>query len=73
MKKVDVMPQSSKVRYPWDDILDGSVWLLDPVAEFGSKTVESFRTQAHTAARYRGLKATVRVKPEGVYVQAVPR
>lgn len=73
---VDELPPlgGGEPKYPWDQWLDGQVWLLDPAVDFppGVKT-HGFRSAAANAARGRGLRVAIRVRPEGVYLQAVER
>ena len=71
MRKVDELPQSTGYKYPWDELLDGSIWLIDPVEEFGAVSIESFRDYAYKKASQEGLSVHVIERDDGVYVQAV--
>lgn len=62
--------------HPWDDWLDGNVHVLQKGLHFqGHHT--SFVTQAHRAARQRGLKVQTRTRGDGTFrevaLKASPR
>ena len=71
MRKVDELPQQTGYKYPWHELFDGSVWLIDPVGEFGAKSIEAFRAGAYDRAAKQGLSVHVLERDDGVYVQAV--
>ena len=73
MKKVDELPQQTGYKYPWHQLFDGSVWLVDPVADFGATSVESFTASARDRAAKEGMSVHVLVRDDGVYFQAVPK
>ncbi len=73
MKKVDELPQQGGYKYPWDELFDGSVWLVDPVEDFGAVSIESFRAYAYKKGAEQGLAVHVLVRDDGVYVQAVKK
>lgn len=72
---VEELPAGGQVRpelHPWRDWFDGRVWLLEAGVDF-SIDPESMRRQVGPAARRHGVTATTRVRPEGIYIQAVKR
>ena len=70
---VEALPESKRSsRHPWDEWLDGQVRLLEPGTDFASK-VSSFQAIAFQTAKRRGLGLKIRVRPEGVYIQAVEK
>ncbi len=73
MKKVDELPQSTGYKYPWHELFDGSIWLIDPVEEFGATSVEAFRAGAYDRAAKQDMTVHVLERDDGVYVQAVPK
>ncbi len=73
MKKVDELPVKTGSKYPWHKLLDGSIWLVDPVEEFGAVTIEHFRAAAYDQASKHHISIHVYLRDEGVYVQAVPK
>lgn len=60
-------------KYPWDDWLDGSVWLLRRGEDF-STSILSFRATASTMAKRSGKKLRSRAvsdeNGEGLAIQA---
>ena len=73
MRKVDELPQQTGYKYPWHELFDGSIWLVDPVTDFGAKSIEAFRAGAYDRAAAQGLSVHVLERADGVYVQAVPK
>lgn len=58
-------------KYPWEDWADGQVRLVN-LDEISCKPA-SFRAMAVTAFNARGMRCRARIRPEGIYLQAVPR
>ena len=73
MKKVDKLPQRTGYKYPWHELFDGSIWLVDPVADFGATSVVHFREAAYKRASKEGVSVHVFERDDGVYVQAVKK
>jgi hypothetical protein len=57
-------------KYPWDEWLNGKVWLLVPGTDF-DLSITSMQSSVTNAARSRGIKITMRKREEGLYIQAV--
>ena len=73
MKKVDELPEQTGYKYPWHELFDGSVWLVDPVDDFSAMSVEHFRAAAYKRASKEGVSVHVLERDDGVYVQAYPK
>lgn len=56
--------------YPWHDWLDGSTWLLTPGEDF-KQPVPAFRTLAYRIAKENEYRLRTRLRPEGLYIQAL--
>ena len=74
MKKVTTIPppEYDRLRDPWlDDLLNGDLFQLDP-SDWAEryKTSRSAASAIHAAAVKRGIKATIAVRGETLYVQA---
>jgi len=69
MKIVDSIP--GRQYYPWGEWFDGKVRLLEPGVDFTCEPV-GMRSAAYSAAKKAGIKVVARVRPEGVYVHALP-
>lgn len=78
MRKVSELPTPRKgaksttaVRYDWDAIFDGDV--IEMVAgEDIPGSLETWRRNAYVAAKRRGLRATILISGDRVYIRAVP-
>ena len=73
MKQVTQIPppEYGTLRDPWlDELLDGKLWQLDE-ADWRAryKTSRSAASAIHAAAIKRGIKATVAVRGETLYVR----
>lgn len=71
-QRVSELPPANagrKAIYPWDEWLDGSVWLLKQGEDFQT-SVNAFRATAHVAGKRRGVKVATRKRDEGLYIQA---
>lgn len=66
--KVESVPSRHTV-YPWDQWLDGGIWQLSEVEIKGG--IRLFRTAIYTAAKRRGLKVTVNVRGDNIYIQSI--
>ena len=55
MKRFD-FPTSRRMRYPWDDWLDGQIWELERGKDF-VVGLDQMRKNAYNAAWSRGLRA----------------
>jgi hypothetical protein len=62
--------RDGKSKYPWDQWLDGRVWLLEKGEDFRI-SVPSMQSSVTNAARARGLKVKMRARPEGLYIQCL--
>jgi hypothetical protein len=58
-RKLDSFPNAPGSRYPWDEWLDGSVWLLSHGEDYTAKTA-TFRSIASTQAKKRGGRIRTR-------------
>lgn len=58
-----------KIRYPWDQWLDGDVWELTPGKDF-TISVASFRSGAFYNAKIRGMKIRTARKDDKLIIQA---
>jgi hypothetical protein len=65
-RTVDAFPQSPGAvrRYPWDQYMDGRVWILVPGEDFTAKPA-TFRTMATQQALKRGGRIRMRAVKEG--------
>ena len=56
--------------YPWEDWLDGGVWMLKPGEDF-TIPAKSLRNMAFQAGYRRSVNITTRIAEDGtVYIQA---
>lgn len=55
--------------YPWDDWMNGQVWLIDN-DDISHTNADSFILRAWHAAKRRGMRVKTRKRAEGVYIQA---
>lgn len=70
-KIISEMPEVPKTKYPWDEWFDGQTRLLEPGVDFHVRP-DAFRSGAYARAKVAGLKVTVLLRSEGVYLQAHP-
>ena len=56
-------------RYPWDEWLDGGIWLLKPGEDFSCQPA-NFRSLAFTQARARNLSLRTLTTADGFVLQA---
>ena len=69
MEKLDAFPSlPSRSQYPWDQLMDGSVWKLMRGADFGGKPT-TFIASARGQAKRRGGTLKTRTVEDGVVVQ----
>jgi hypothetical protein len=69
MEKLDAFPvHPTQSRYPWDQLLDGSVWKVNPGTDFGGKP-KSFVHSARAQARRRGGTVRTRLIEDDVVLQ----
>lgn len=54
--------------YPWDKWFNGRIWKLKQGEDFSAMF---FQSQAHTAARTRGVKLKTRMVDGDLYIQAL--
>lgn len=66
--KASRTPKDSK--YPWIEWLDGSVRLFTP-EDFGDRKPEAWAASLRNGATLRDHRVKIRVREEGVYMQAV--
>jgi len=59
-------------KYPWDEWLDGSIWLLTRGLDF-AVTVENFRAVAFAAAKRNGLALRTTRDGDHLAIQARPK
>lgn len=60
-KRLDAFPDGpTRDKYPWDEWLDGSVWLLRKGEDYGI-TTPSMRAAASRAAKAAGKKVRSRI------------
>lgn len=75
MKQVKEIPPQDydSLRDPWlGELLNGNLYLLEPADwQARYKTIRSAASAIHAAAIKRSVKATVAVRGETLYVQAV--
>ena len=70
MKKIEAMPRRRGAKpYPFDDLLNGAVWEIDPKKEFGTSP-SAFSSAVYEQARRRGMKAHIATREGIVYVTA---
>lgn len=73
---VDEIPKASREgktsKYPWDEWLDGQVRLFTETEDFKDRKPEAWAASLRNGASQRGTKVKIRVRPEGVYLQALP-
>jgi hypothetical protein len=74
MRTVAEMPYNSRGRRSkYDQFMDGQTWLIEPGDFPTVKSLEVLRSMIVGHAQRRGLLAQTTIKPEGLYVTAVPR
>ena len=67
----DITFGGGRTKYPWDEWLDGDMWVLEQDEDFPGTKIDQFRKGASEAARARGLKLrTSRLGPTTIVVQA---
>jgi hypothetical protein len=75
-EKIDTWPLGNKPRrekYPWDDWLDGGVWVLTSPKDFRCK-MTSMRDRCYRQAWSRGLNLrTMTTGKKKLIIQALPR
>jgi hypothetical protein len=72
MERLDEFPSlPSQSRYPWDQLMDGSVWKLSPGADFGGRS-RTFIAAARAQAKQRGGTLKTRQIQDDVVVQFRP-
>jgi hypothetical protein len=60
-------------KYPWDEWLDGRMWILEPGVDFDGN-VHNMRNAAYFVAKYRNLRVRVATPADGtVHVQCLGR
>ena len=60
-----------QAKYPWDEWLDGDMWVLERNEDFPSSTLDSLRKAASGAATTRGLKVrSTRLGTTTIVIQA---
>jgi hypothetical protein len=59
-----------RVKYPWDEWLDGSTWQITPGEDFAC-IAESFRRVAGAAARRQGGHARTSIENGSFFLQFV--
>lgn len=60
-----------RARYPWEEWLDGDVWMLEKDVDYQRDNV-SFRVAVHQAAKSRGMSVMTESTPEGnMIIQAI--
>lgn len=71
MKQVDEIPgrRSDYARYDYDALFDGNVWCLERGEDFEVKP-NNVGVGIRAAAKRRGIKVTVAVRGDKVFVQA---
>lgn len=72
-RMVEQMPghgNRGRNKYPWDEWLNGKVWLLEQGVDFYI-SITSMQSSVTNAARSRGIKVMMRKREEGLYIQAV--
>lgn len=75
-KQVNEMPAGRGSRYnnlPWEQWLNGEVWLLDEDDLPTGGAWSTLFAMGHREAGARNLKLQTRKRDEGTYVRAVPR
>ena len=72
MEKLDAFPSlPSQSRYPWDQLMDGSIWKLSPGSDFGGKS-RTFIAAARAQAKRRGGTVRTRLIQDDVVLQFRP-
>ena len=71
-KKVKELPErlggGMSEQYPWDEWLDGDVWMLAQGEDF-DVVPTSFANTVRSAAKRRGYSVTTRIRGNSIYVQ----
>lgn len=65
MRRIDDMPQDRSKKYPWDTLMDGTAWLVDPEKEFGV-SADTFRNSVYRRAYRTGTKAHTSLVGDGL-------
>jgi hypothetical protein len=69
MEKLEKFPSlPTQSRYPWDQLMDGSVWKLSPGDDFRG-TAKSFASAARAQGRRRGGTVRTRLIDDYVVLQ----
>ena len=62
-------PESRRMRYRWNKLLDGQIWELERGKDF-KVSIEQMRKNVYNAAWSRGLRVRTSCKGNKLYIQA---